>query len=72
VPEEMPREAVAQSRAGRASAGASTSHISGRVDAATAERVDQLLDKIHKDGIQNLTEEERDFLTRSSQKYKRE
>lgn len=35
-----------------------------------ARRVDELLDKVHRDGIQALTDEERRFLNRASERYK--
>lgn len=38
-------------------------------DASMRDRVDELLAKIHRDGIQSLTKEERDFLNRSSKRY---
>jgi membrane associated rhomboid family serine protease len=47
----------------------STSNL--KIDPQTAERVDGLLDKIHRAGLHSLTEEERDFLKNSSQKYKK-
>ncbi|HYF51512.1 MAG TPA: rhomboid family intramembrane serine protease [Planctomycetota bacterium] len=41
------------------------------VDAETSRRVDELLDKIHREGMGALTQEEKDFLNASSEKYKR-
>jgi hypothetical protein len=40
------------------------------VDARTAARVDELLAKIHREGMQALTEEERTFLKSASEKYR--
>lgn len=42
-----------------------------RVDAATAERVDDLLRKINRDGIQALSAEEREFLEQASLRYRK-
>jgi hypothetical protein len=42
------------------------------VDAQTAARVDQLLGKIHHEGLQALTDEEREFLQTASVKYRHE
>jgi hypothetical protein len=72
IPEELPRETVAQ-RSGRAtaSAGAAPRPNNRAVDAATASRVDQLLAKISEKGINALTDEERAFLKASSEKYKK-
>jgi membrane associated rhomboid family serine protease len=41
------------------------------VDARTASRVDQILAKIHRDGLGALTEEEKEFLKEASTKYRR-
>jgi membrane associated rhomboid family serine protease len=74
IPQEIPREAVAQSRSsgrGTASAGAAARARQHSVDAATASRVDQLLAKISSEGMGALTDEERAFLKTSSEKYKR-
>ena len=38
-------------------------------DEGTNERVDALLDKITKEGIGSLTDEEREFLNRASRSY---
>lgn len=43
----------------------------GELDAATSERVDDLLRKINKEGIQALTAEERAFLEKASLRYKK-
>lgn len=43
----------------------------GRVDAATAARVDSLLQKIHEQGMPSLTADERAFLDEASTKYRR-
>ena len=72
VPRELPREPVAQRHgSARASAGAAR-RASGRrqVDAATSQRVDELLSKISREGMNSLTDEERRFLQESSQKYR--
>jgi membrane associated rhomboid family serine protease len=45
--------------------------IPGRVDAATAARVDALLQKIHEHGLPSLTADERAFLDEASSKYRR-
>jgi len=58
---------VTSSRPKRAAASASTSNV----DAETSRRVDELLDKIRHDGMGALTQEEKDFLQASSEKYKR-
>jgi membrane associated rhomboid family serine protease len=73
VPRELPREPVAQRKASNKMAVGSSSHQSGRskVDAATSQRVDELLSKISREGMNALTDEERRFLHESSQKYKK-
>lgn len=71
VPEELPREPVAKAeRVGRAAAGSSRPPARN-VDAATSQRVDELLEKISREGIGALSDEERSFLKESSQKYKK-
>ncbi len=72
IPRELPREPVAQ-RAPTRLAAASSSRTSGRsqVDAATSARVDEILGKISREGMNALTDEERRFLQESSQKYKK-
>lgn len=76
IPDEMPREVVAQAqrreRAMTIGESRTPSHESARVDAQTAARVDALLAKISKDGLDALTPEERAFLKDSSPKYKRD
>jgi len=73
VPRELPREAVAQRKASARFASGSLSRQSGhsKVDAATSQRVDELLTKISREGMNALTDEERRFLQESSQKYKK-
>ncbi len=71
VPEELPREPVAKAeRVARAAAGSSRPPPRN-VDAATSQRVDELLSKISREGMGALTDEERTFLKESSQKYKK-
>lgn len=76
IPDEMPREVVAQAqrrdRTLTVGESPSPSRESARVDAQTAARVDALLAKISKDGLDALTPEERAFLKDSSPKYKRD
>jgi membrane associated rhomboid family serine protease len=69
VPREMPEEAVATVERTRHAAMGSSS--SGRVDAKTSQRVDELLIKISRQGMDSLTDEERTFLKQSSEKYKK-
>ncbi len=45
--------------------------LPGRVDPATAARVDALLQKIHEHGLPSLTTDERAFLDEASTKYRR-
>jgi membrane associated rhomboid family serine protease len=42
-----------------------------RIDSDTAQRVDDLLAKISREGLDSLSPDEREFLKRSSEKYKR-
>lgn len=76
VPDAMPREAVAQASSRRDRAMNSGTDLEPapepRVDAHTAARVDALLAKISRDGMDALSPEERAFLKDSSPKYKRE
>jgi membrane associated rhomboid family serine protease len=69
VPRELPEEPVAAVERPRHAAIGSSS--SGRVDAQTSQRVDELLIKISKQGMDSLSDEERTFLKESSQKYKK-
>lgn len=73
VPRELPREVVAQRKVSTKVAAGASSHSSGRskVDAATSQRVDEILSKISREGMNALTDEERRFLHESSQKYKK-
>ncbi|HEY3322370.1 MAG TPA: rhomboid family intramembrane serine protease [Planctomycetota bacterium] len=69
IPRELPRQPVAAPA--RSAAAASGAPARGRVDVDTSRRVDELLGKISREGIDALTDEERSFLKESSQKYKR-
>ncbi len=71
IPQELPREVVAKAERGGRSAVGSSRPSARSVDAATSERVDELLGKISREGIGALTDEERSFLQESSQKYKK-
>jgi len=70
VPEELPRDAVVQPATTRAAAGGVAHAAPSRVDPATSRRVDELLSKIARQGMDSLTDEERTFLDESSRKYK--
>ena len=72
VEKPMPEEAVVSTRI-REAIGAAQSQPSSvrRVDLATSQRVDELLEKISRQGLHALTDEERAFLKESSQKYKK-
>jgi len=77
IPDEMPREVVAQAQQRRertitAGEAPKISAEAARVDAQTAARVDELLAKISRDGLDALTADERAFLKASSPKYKRD
>ena len=54
----------------RRAAAAAAREPERRVDAVTEERVDALLDKIARDGLGTLTDEERKFLKRASTRYR--
>ena len=69
-PEEVAAEAVA-TRRHSSRAAAQHAPLNSRVDPATSERVDELLVKISRQGMDSLTEEERQFLKHSSEKYKK-
>lgn len=69
------RELVATKRARSKRAGASESPVlteaAARIDPETARRVDALLAKISREGMDALSMEEQEFLRQSSQKYKK-
>jgi len=70
IPEELPREAVAQPRrSGKAAAGGERSAPPAHVDPTTSQRVDELLAKISQQGMGALNDEERAFLKEASRKY---
>ena len=71
--DDFPREPVAKRRASiRAALGSAASQrpASHGVDAVTAQKVDELLGKISRQGMGALTDEENAFLRESSKKYK--
>jgi membrane associated rhomboid family serine protease len=69
VPDDLTPDAIQSARAASSSRAVEEKML---IDARTAERVDAILAKISREGIDALTPEERAFLEESSRKYRRD